>query len=226
MIDLPDIATAIRMPNLWDNPFNDALLAMSAAKTYYQREQDDLRPMQPTTSDVKIIMAGVQSCILANQVLCTKWENPESPEAKVAVASALTVLKYWGIEIKDVEPKPTNPAPEPAPAPAEMIWPPVHLDGRPRFSALPDVYKENYYHVYEDAARRDPANPIVGFLLTPEDQLLLQKAYWSEEAMQWRLQMLLKREGGDQVFWINHCQVKPGEEIGAATEPATPEPSP
>lgn len=218
MIDLPDISAALRVPNLWDNPFNDALLAMSAAKTYYQQEQDDLRPMQPTTSDVKIIMAGVQSCILAHQVLNTKWSDPEGAAAQLATESARVVLKYWGIEIKSVD------QPEPASKPAEMIWPPVHLDGRPRFSALPDVYKENYYHVYE--AQTVPSGGTVGFVVNPEDLLVLQKAYWSEEALQWRLQVLFQRPTGNEFFWINHCQVKPGEEIGAATEPAPPEPSP
>lgn len=220
MIDLSDFAAALRAPSLWDNPFLESLPAVSR---YYQQKQDNLPPMQPTTSDVKIIMAGVQSCILANQVLSTQWGNPDSPEAKIATATALTVLKYWGIEIKDVTPEVVA-ASVPNPKPDVLVWPPVDREGRPLKMTLPDVYKENYYHVREQTVvLNNPA--ISGTTVTPDHQLTLREAYWNEEALQWRLQFSNASLPGQEPFWIDHGKVRVGDEIptpGAdPLEPAT-----
>ena len=208
MIDFPDIAAALRLPSLWENPFlHDSLGAFAAARSYYLNEQDDLT-MHPSGSDIKIILAGVASCQLAQQVLSTKWENPESVHAQSAVAAAKEVLKHWGLEMKEIKTPPATKKPEPA----TLVWPPVDTMGRPKYTTLPDVYRENFYHVREQTIGT-ALNPATGMAphVLPEYILILRDAYWNEEKLQWRMRFHSDRWDDD--IWLDHCKVLVGDEI-------------
>lgn len=167
--------------------------------------------MHPSGSDIKLILAGVASCQLAQQVLSAKWGNPESDSAQLAIAAAKEVLKHWGLELQDYKPK------APTKEPETLVWPPVDTLGRPRHTVLPDVYRENFYHVREQTIGTaiDPTTSMVPHVL-PEHILILRDAYWNEEKLQWRMRFHSDR--WDEDFWLDHCKVRVGDEIPRPTK--------
>jgi len=123
------------------------------------------------------------------------WNGAKS---QAAIVAAHKVLKHWGLDVE-------TPVAPVAPVPTALLWPPVDGAGRPYTITLPDVYRENYYHVLNESRG----------LVEPGEALVLHRSYWNEEDLQWRMQF---RTANNQWFWVGHTHVKPGDEIDSAAQ--------
>lgn len=179
-----------------------------AAHQAYQKQA--MTEQSPKTIRVDPILAGVQACMLAAQMLRIEWDDPQDIDARVGVAIAKEVLATWGIELRTLDvPPPDSSESNPPPV---LAWPPVNTLGRPLTTTLPDVYRENYYHVREMTVVTNP-DAMSGIRIEPEHKLVLREAYWNEEALQWRMRFTCWNLPNVDPFWIDHCKVKVGDEI-------------
>ncbi len=205
--------------NNWDTSFNDAILReLDAQNAYQPTKEPPMAAPPPKIFRIDPIVAGVRACMLAAEVLRMPWENVGHPDARLAVASAQSVLECWGIEIK------TDPLPETAPAEppaATLVWPPVDRLGRPLSTVLPDVYRENYYHVREPVTVVDSTDATHGVVIYSEHRLVLHESYWNEESLQWRMRFSNASMPGLEKFWVDHCKVRVGDEIPKIIDAST-----
>lgn len=186
--------------------FMSALLGGWGYAANNEREKEG---NMPSAKDSELILAGVHSCVLAQLVLDAKWADPDSARVQACRAAALRVLEGWGLKVIS-EPAPTPPKKE---EPEVIVWPPVDRAGRPLKTKLPDVYRQNYYHVHEFVVIPHPSG-VSGDKLLPEQKLRLLGAFWNEESNQWRMKFSCPPLHNG--FWLNHCQVRCGEEIPEA----------
>ncbi len=213
--DLDDMIGSIAahspIPSIWDSfPVPHTL---GAYQTYLETKKNKM-----LTNNTDLILKCTQSCVLACQVLRVKWADPHGPDARITVAAAEAVLKSYGIELTSVSEEASAEDP-PDPEVATLVWPPVDRLGRPLTTTLPDVYKENYYHVREPVVVTTP-EWLSGTPIAPNHALVLLESYWNEEALQWRMRFSNISVPGDR-FWLNHCQVKTGDEIPKVIDAST-----
>ena len=204
------------IPRFWEADNTAAMFAYHHAK--------EKRHMRTEHSDqTSLILAGVQSCVLANQVLSITWGDPGDPQTQVTVACAKAVLKCWGIDLSPLHRAAPIKNDPPTPEPATLVWPPVDRTGLPLTPVLPDVYRENYYYTIGSVEIPHPrdASILDWSILAPSTRLVLHESYWNHESLVRRMRFSAPSIPGLAKFWLDHSQVKPGEEIPKVIESAT-----
>ncbi len=211
-----DIAAAAAHPG-WDSG-----LPLPAALSYFANKGKRSMP-EPTKSTADIILAGVESCLLAINTIEVFKDAPHA-RAQAIVAASRKVLAHWGLEIKvpaapagTDDPQGPLGAGEDAPSapvaskPAVLIWP-------PREPMLPAVYTENFYVPRESfLAWVDGVVSVsladATFAVLSTDRLIFTGAgHWSVEHNCWVLRMIVKRDGLHTI-WALSKRVVPGDEI-------------
>ena len=155
--------------------------------------------MNHNDPQAKLIMAGVRSTALASHVLAlAELVRPHQPEmAEVVVSMAKAVLRDWGIDAGEASPVTTPANDEPT-----LIWPPPS-------SALPDVYRENYYHARKEMralALDEGDSPCV---VGPDEELAFTGFARAHQDGGW----LMRFSHREHTFWLHHRDVQPGDEI-------------
>jgi len=151
-----------------------------------------------------LVMAGARAVSLATQTLAfigdIKRHHPEAAVLQERIARE--VLKDWGLAMPEEYPHaPTPPASTP-----ELRWP-------PEAPAVPDVYRENYYHVREPLTAQGLEAGDNALDLKPEDRLVWTgRSYWGE-GEHYMMRMSPVDMPGDLTTWVASRQLRPGDEI-------------